>query len=86
MEVQVFDGCRRSWRHFVRPEFGPMVAEEISEIEWQMWVDQLSREGLSRSRIANHVAVASSIYAWALSPSRRHVTRNPLRMVELPQR
>ena len=61
-----------------------MVAEEISEIEWQMWVDQLSREGLSRSRIANHVAVASSIYAWALSPSRRYVTRNPLRMVELP--
>ena len=36
-----------------------MVAEEISEVEWQMWVDQLSREGLSRSRIANHVAVAS---------------------------
>jgi integrase len=47
-------------------------------------VDQLSREGLSRSRIANHVSVASSIYAWALSPSRRYVTRNPLRMVELP--
>ena len=61
-----------------------MVAEEISEVEWQMWVDQLSREGLSRSRIANHVAVASSIYAWALAPSRRFVTRNPLRMVELP--
>ena len=40
--------------------------------------------GLSRSRIANHVAVASSIYAWALSPSRRFVTRNPLRLVELP--
>jgi integrase len=77
-------GYRRSWRHFVRPEFGPMVAEEISEVEWQMWVDQLSREGLSRSRIANHVSVASSIYAWALSPSRRYVTRNPLRMVELP--
>ena len=75
---------RRSWQHILRPEFGPMVAEEISEVEWQMWVDQLSREGLSRSRIANHVAVASSIYAWALAPSRRFVTRNPLRMVELP--
>ena len=75
---------RRSWLHVLRPEFGPMVAEEISEVEWQMWVDQLSREGLSRSRIANHVAVASSIYAWALAPSRRFVTRNPLRMVELP--
>ena len=75
---------RRSWQHVLRPEFGPMVAEEISEVEWQMWVDQFSREGLSRSRIANHVAVASSIYTWALSPSRRFVTRNPLRMVELP--
>ena len=61
-----------------------MVADEISEVEWQMWVDQLSREGLSRSRIANHVAVISSIYTWALSPSRRFVTRNPMRMVELP--
>jgi integrase len=75
---------RRSWEHVLKPEFGPMVAEEISEVEWQMWVDQLSREGLSRSRIANHVAVASAIYAWALSPSRRFVTRNPLRLVELP--
>ena len=75
---------RRSWNHVIRPEFGPMVADEISEVEWQMWVDQLSREGLSRSRIANHVAVISSIYTWALSPSRRFVTRNPMRMVELP--
>jgi integrase len=75
---------RRSWENVLRPEFGPMVAEDINEVEWQMWVDQLSREGLSRSRIANHVAVASSIYAWALAPSRRFVTRNPLRMVELP--
>ena len=69
---------------FLEPEFGPMVAEEIGEVEWQMWVDQLSSEGLSRSRIASHVAVASAIYAWALTPSRRFVTRNPLRLVELP--
>ena len=75
---------RRSWENVLRPEFGPMVAEEINEVEWEMWVDQLSRQGLSRSRIANHVAVASSIYAWALAPSHRFVTRNPLRMVELP--
>jgi hypothetical protein len=75
---------RRSYRRFLEPEFGPMVAEEICEVEWQMWVDQLSSEGLSRSRIASHVAVASAIYAWALSPSRRFVTRNPLRLFELP--
>jgi hypothetical protein len=61
-----------------------MPADEIGEIEWQMWIDRLSSEGLSRSRIASHVAVASAIYAWALTPSRRFVTRNPLRLVELP--
>ena len=44
----------------------------------------MSVRGLSRSRIAGHVAVASSIYAWALAPSRRFVTRNPLRLIELP--
>jgi integrase len=75
---------RRSYRHFLRPEFGPMVADEINELEWQMWVDRLSREGLSRSRIAGHASVASAIYAWGMSPSRRYATRNPLRLVELP--
>jgi hypothetical protein len=24
---------RRSYRHFLRPEFGPMIADEISELE-----------------------------------------------------
>jgi site-specific recombinase XerC len=75
---------RSSYRHFLRPEFGPMVADEISELEWQMWVDRLSREGLSRSRIAGHASVASAIDAWGMSPSRRYATRNPLRLVELP--
>ena len=47
------------------------------------WIDELAREGLSRSTIAKHVSVASAIYAWASAPS-RPVTRNPLRLVELP--
>ena len=74
----------RSYRNFLRPEFGPMPADDIGEVEWQMWVDYLSREGLSRSRITTHVAVASAIYAWAIVPSRQLATRNPLRLVELP--
>lgn len=73
---------RRSYRNVLEPEFGPMVADEI--LEWQMFVDRLASEGLSRSRIASHVAVASAIYSWALTPSRRFVSRNPLRLVELP--
>jgi hypothetical protein len=75
---------RRAYFGFLRPEFGPMVAEEIGELEWQMWTDRLSREALSRSRIATHVAVGSAIYAWAMTPTRRYATRNPLRLIELP--
>jgi integrase len=75
---------RRSYRNVLELEFGPMVADEIGEVEWQMFVDRLASEGLSRSRIASHLAVASAIYSWALTPSRRFVSRNPLRLVELP--
>ena len=46
--------------------------------------DQLTRQGLSRSSIAQLVSLASGIYAWAAAPSRRLVQRNPLRLVELP--
>jgi hypothetical protein len=74
---------RGSYEGFLRPEFGPMPADEIGEVEWQLWVDRLSSEGLSRSRIAA-IAVASAIYAWALTPTRRFVTRNPTRLLELP--
>jgi integrase len=64
--------------------FGPFPADDIGELEWQMWCDRLSREGLSRSRISSLVAVASAIYAWAITPTRRHASRNPLRLIELP--
>jgi integrase len=78
------DDYRRPYRNFLRPEFGPMIADQISELEWQMWIDRLASEGLSRSRIAGLVSVASAIYAWAMTPSRRYAQRNPLRLVELP--
>ena len=78
------EGMRRSWRYRLLPEFGPRIAEEITEIDWQRWIDELARSGLSRSTIAKHVSVASGIYAWASAPSRRLVPRNPLRLVELP--
>jgi integrase len=78
------EGMLRSWKYRLKPEFGPRIAEEITEIDWQRWIDALARSGLSRSTIAKHVSVASGIYAWASAPSRRLVLRNPLRLVELP--
>ena len=78
------DGYVRSLRYVVGPEFGARPAGDIDDREWQLWVDRLSREGLSRSRIANHLAAARAIYAWASRPTRRLLERNPLLGVELP--
>lgn len=75
---------RRRWEYKVRPEFGDRYAAELTEIDWQRWIDQLTRNGLSRSSIAQLVSLASGVYAWAAAPSRRLVRRNPLRLVELP--
>jgi len=51
---------RRSYKNFLRDEFGPMRADEIGEIKWQMLADRLSREGLSRSRISSPGSVSRS--------------------------
>ena len=72
----------RSLKYHVLPVFGPQHAAEITELEWQRWIDQLARGARSRSTIAKHISVASEIYAWASAPSRRLVPRNPLRLVE----
>jgi integrase len=77
-------GYRRSLEHALKEEFGAFPAASIEEVEWQLWADRLSREGLSRSRIANHLAVASAIYGWASRATRRLVPRNPTLAVELP--
>jgi integrase len=50
----------------------------------QAWVDKQSRSGLSRSRIANHIAVVSAIYGWGSRATRGIVPRNPTLLVELP--
>jgi len=78
------DGYVRSLRYVLEPEFGARPASSIEPYEWQTWVDRLSRQGLSRSRIANHLAVARAIYGWAARPTRRLVDLNPLLGIELP--
>jgi integrase len=78
------EGYDRSLRKVLIPEFGARPAGEVSPREWQLFVDRLSRDGLSRSRIANHLAVARAIYGWAARPTRRLVETNPTTGVEMP--
>jgi len=63
------------------PRFGERPAGRIDERERQDFFDELARDGLSHSRLANVKAVASSIYAWALHRTRLHVASNPLRYI-----
>ena len=77
-------GYDRSLRHVLLPGFGARPAGEVGAREWQLFVDRLAREGLSRSRIANHLAVVRAIYAWASRPTRRLVAENKTIGVELP--
>jgi integrase len=77
-------GYDRSLRHVLLPEFGARPAGDVSAREWQLFVDRLARAGLSRSRIANHLAVVRAIYAWACRPTRRLVAENQTIGVELP--
>src|SRR4051794_23208512 len=42
----------RSLKYHVLPVFGPQRASEITELDWQAWIDQLARRGLARSTIA----------------------------------
>jgi integrase len=79
-------GYGRDLHGVLVPEFGSRIAEDVTELEWQRWIDGLRDSGLSRSRIANLLAVASAIYGWAARPTRRLVSRNPVRLVELPPR
>ena len=76
-------GYRRSLQALLK-EFADEPAIDLDEQRWQAWVDEKSRSGLSRSRIANHLAVVSAIYGWASRATRKLVPRNPTATVELP--
>jgi integrase len=60
------------------------LAASLDAEHWQRWIDRMAREGLSRSRIANHLAVVSAVYGWASRATRRLVPANPTLAVELP--
>jgi integrase len=77
-------GYKRSLFGALLPEFEDESAVTLDERRWQTWVDGQSRKGLSRSRIANQLAVVSAIYGWGSRSTRKLVPRNPTVTVELP--
>ena len=60
------------------PEFGERLRTASTNANGRRSSTSAAREGLSYSRLANAKAVASSIYAWALHRTRRHVDARTL--------
>lgn len=52
-------------------EWGHRPGDEIEDIEWQTWFNELGDAGLSRSHLAELRAIVRSIYAYARMPSVR---------------
>lgn len=77
-------GYERTLFKTLLPTFEDEPAARLDEARWQAWVDEQSKRGLSRSRIANLLAVASAVYGWGSRPTRRLVPHNPILAVELP--
>jgi integrase len=77
-------GYKRSLFGTLLPTFEDEPAAALDERRWQAWVDKQAHKGLSRSRIANQLAVVSAIYGWGSRSTRKLVPRNPTVAVELP--
>ena len=77
-------GYERTLFLHLLPAFEDQSAAVLDEQHWQAWVDDQAEAGLSRSRIANQLAVVSAIYGWGSRSTRRLVPRNPTTAVELP--
>lgn len=61
--------------------------DEISDVEWQRWVDALVRAGVSRSRIDELLAIVRGVYAYATRSTRRIWNgHDPTRYLDLPAR
>jgi hypothetical protein len=74
-----FEGRDRTTENRGAPGSSPGLA--ISRGRNPAWeLDSLLVGGM----VGELVAVASAIYAWAITPTRRYASRNPLRLVELP--
>lgn len=68
-------------------EWGHRPGDEISDVEWQRWVDALVRAGVSRSRIDELLAIVRGVYTYATRFTRRIWNgHDPTRYLDLPAR
>jgi integrase len=69
---------------YVLPTMGDRDARKLTAVDWQIWLDALRRQGLSRNTIDRILNSVRNVYGWACSPSRYLLTLNATRGLELP--
>lgn len=79
--VDIYEATLR--RH-VYPTFGARLASVLNVIDWQLYVDGLHRAKLSHNSIVVVMNAVRSVYRWACAPSRRLLTSNETRGIEMP--
>lgn len=79
-------GYRNDLNKFILPDMGDRDARKLTAVDWQIWLDGLRRQGMSRNTIDRILNSVRNVYGWACSPSRRLLEHNATRGLELPPR
>ena len=76
---------RQIYKKWIQPTFGARSAGAIDQSDIQVWVDGM-RKDLSVKSVLDRYIILSSIYKYAVAPSRKLVDFNPCIGTELPKR
>jgi integrase len=76
---------RRMYKLRIRPRFGDMAANTVSQTDVQEWVDELGSE-IEPKTIADYHSLLHAVYGWGIHPSRALVVNDPCSDTQLPKR
>lgn len=62
--------------------FGEMPVKDITATQIRGWLDWLARRGYARKTVANHLIVATAVFAWACE--NHNAPANPATLVHVP--
>lgn len=84
---RVLSNYRRDYANWIKPTFGHLPAETITELHVQAWVDKIkTRPGSSPATVATRHSILHGMFRWASDPRRGLTPRNPCVGTELPKR
>ena len=81
--VRTIEDYRGMYDRAVKPPFGAMPANLLSQGDVQHWIDNLP---LAPKTVADYHSLLHAIYKWAFHPARGYVINDPCADTDLPKR